>query len=54
MFVEVSWERPTLEGISFEVLLELDRASLEEMKEAVWESDGDKCSGLNGPKCDKI
>lgn len=49
-FVEVSWERPTLDGIPFKVLYKLDMASLEDLtmeklKEAMWDSEGDTCSG---------
>lgn len=54
LFVEVSWKRHVLNDIEFKELFVMDRPSLEEeticeeLKEVVWESDGDKCPGPDG------
>jgi hypothetical protein len=53
-FCEQSWLRPTLDGVEFPKLNVFERASLvepfleEEIREAVWEYEGNKSSGLDG------
>ncbi|CAJ2667257.1 unnamed protein product [Trifolium pratense] len=53
-FTEEWRNRPTLDGLSFNSLSEEDNSSLlspfsvEEVREVVWNSDGNKCPGPNG------